>query len=320
METRKLGRTDLQVSAICFGGNVFGWTADESASFAVLDAFVAGGGNFIDTANVYSAWVPGHRGGESETIIGSWVASRKNRDKVIIATKLGFEMGDGGKGLSRTYIFKEVEASLRRLQTDYIDLYQSHTDDKDVPLEETLGAYTDLIKQGKVRAIGASNYTAPRLAEALRVSEKNNFARYASLQPAYNLVDRAGYEQELEPLAVKENIGVITYYSLASGFLTGKYRPGQPLPETPRAGGIQQKYLNAKGFAILAEVEKVAQAHNATISQVALAWVLSRPGTTIPIASTTTVAQTQELVGASDLKLSAEELQSLDKVSAWQYA
>ncbi|HTK07722.1 MAG TPA: aldo/keto reductase [Ktedonobacteraceae bacterium] len=320
METRKLGRTDLQVSAICFGGNVFGWTADESASFAVLDAFVAGGGNFIDTANVYSAWVPGHRGGESETIIGSWVASRKNRDKVIIATKLGFEMGDGGKGLSRAYIFKEVEASLRRLQTDYIDLYQSHTDDKDVPLEETLGAYTDLIKQGKVRAIGASNYTAPRLAEALRVSEKNNFARYASLQPAYNLVDRAGYEQELEPLAVKENIGVITYYSLASGFLTGKYRPGQPLPETPRAGGIQQKYLNAKGFAILAEVEKVAQAHNATISQVALAWVLSRPGTTIPIASTTTVAQTQELVGASDLKLSAEELQSLDKVSAWQYA
>ncbi|HEY4385400.1 MAG TPA: aldo/keto reductase, partial [Ktedonobacteraceae bacterium] len=269
METRKLGRTDLNVSAICFGGNVFGWTADESASFAVLDAFVAGGGNFIDTANVYSAWVPGHKGGESETIIGSWMASRKNRDKVIIATKLGFEMGDGGKGLSRDYIFKEVEASLRRLQTDYIDLYQSHTDDKDVPFEETLGAYTDLIKQGKVRAIGASNFTASRLAEALQVSEKNNFARYASLQPAYNLVDRAGYEQELEPLTVKEEIGVITYYSLASGFLTGKYRPGQQLPNTPRAGGIQQQYLNEKGFAILAEAEKVAQAHNATISQVA---------------------------------------------------
>jgi aryl-alcohol dehydrogenase-like predicted oxidoreductase len=317
MLTRKLGRTDLHVSSLCFGGNVFGWTADETASFAVLDAFVAGGGNFIDTANVYSTWAPGHKGGESETVLGNWLAARKNRDQVIIATKVGASMGDGGHGLARDYIFKSVEDSLNRLQTDYIDLYQSHRDDQDTPLEETLEAFDTLIKQGKVRAIGASNYTAQRLTEALQISQQHGFARFETLQPFYNLADRAPYEQELEGVCVKEEIAVITYSSLASGFLTGKYRSGQPLPASPRAVGIQQRYMHKKGFAILEEAEKIAQAHNATVGQVALAWIIARPGTTIPIASTTTVEQTNELLGATELKLTAEELQALDKVSSW---
>ncbi len=320
MLMRNLGHSDLSVSALCLGGNVFGWTADEAASFAVLDAFVEGGGNFIDTADVYSAWAPGHSGGESETMIGKWLASRKNRDRVIIATKVGMRMADDPQreGLARDYILRSVDDSLRRLQTDYIDLYQSHRDDANTPLEETLDAFTTLIKQGKVRAIGASNYTALRLAEALQVSQQHGYARYESIQPLYHLLNREDYERDLEPLCHEQGIGVITYSSLASGFLTGKYRSGQDLPSSPRAQGIQKRYMNEHGFAILEQVERIANAHQATIAQVALAWIINRAGITAPIASATTVLQTQELLGATTVQLSDEDLQVLDKVSAWQ--
>jgi aryl-alcohol dehydrogenase-like predicted oxidoreductase len=320
MEMRTIGHSDLKVSSLCLGGNVFGWTADEAASFAVLDAFVAGGGNFIDTADAYSTWVPGHSGGESETVIGKWLASRKNRDRVVIATKLGVRMANDPQreGLSRAYILHAVEDSLRRLQTDHIDLYQAHRDDENTPLEETLDAFTTLIKQGKVRVIGASNYTASRLNEALQISQQHGYARYESLQPLYHLLNREDYERDLEPFCREQNIGVITYSSLASGFLTGKYRSGQDLPSSPRASGIQRRYMNEHGFAILEQVERIAQAHNATIAQIALAWIVNRPGITAPIASATSVQQTQELLGATDVQLSEEDLQALDKVSAWQ--
>ena len=233
MNKRTLGRSDLNVSVVMLGGNVFGWTADEQASFKVLDAFLAAGGNFIDTADVYSKWVRGHSGGESEAIIGRWMASRRNRNQVLIATKVGAEMGSGGKGLSRGYILREVEDSLRRLQTDHIDLYQSHVDDPDTPMEDTLGAYADLIKAGKVRALGASNFTAERLAQALAASARHGYPRYESLQPMYNLYERAGYETALEPLCRKEQVGVIGYSSLGSGFLTGKYRSEGDLDKSP---------------------------------------------------------------------------------------
>lgn len=311
MLMRKIGRTDLQVSALCLGGNVFGWTCDEPTSFTVLDAFLAGGGNFIDTADVYSAWGPGHKGGESETVIGNWLARRKNREQVIIATKVGMQMGNGEQGLSRQHILKSVDASLQRLQTDYIDLYQAHRDDPNVPLEETLETFTDLIKAGKVRAIGASNYSAERLTEALGVSLQHGYARYESLQPPYHLLNRNTYEPALEALCLEQEIGVITYSSLASGFLTGKYRSGQELPSSARAQGVQSKYMNEHGFAVLAQTEKIAQAHNATIAQVALAWIVGRPGITAPIASATSVEQTHELLGALSLRLTQEEGESL---------
>ena len=317
MLSRKIERTDLRVSALCFGGNVFGWTCDEPTSFAVLDTFAEAGGNFIDTADVYSAWVPGHVGGESETILGRWMQTRKNRERIVVATKVGARMaGDPQKeGLSPRYITQEVEESLRRLQTDYIDLYQAHWDDLKTPLEETLSAFNDLVKQGKVRSIGASNYKAPRLAESLRISDEHHYARYVTLQPNYNLVHREEYERDLEPLCQREGVGVITYSSLASGFLTGKYRPGQKLPETNRAGGVQNKYMNERGFATLAQVEQVAKAHHASIAQVALAWIIARPSIIAPIASATSIEQARELLGALDLKLTAEDLAALDKVS-----
>jgi aryl-alcohol dehydrogenase-like predicted oxidoreductase len=320
MQMRNLGRSDLSVSELCFGGNIFGWTADEAASFAVLDAFVEGGGNFIDTADVYSTWVSGHSGGESETVIGKWLAARKNRDRVIIATKVGSRMANDPKreGLARDYILHSVDDSLRRLQTDHIDLYQAHRDDPNTPLDETLDAFTTLIKQGKVRAIGASNYTAARLTEALQVSQQHGYARYESLQPLYHLLNREDYERDLEPLCREQGIGVITYSSLASGFLTGKYRSGQDLPSSPRAQGIQRRYMNEQGFAILEQVEHIANAHHATIAQVALAWIINRPGITAPIASATTVQQTQELLGATSVQLNEDELQMLDRVSTWQ--
>jgi aryl-alcohol dehydrogenase-like predicted oxidoreductase len=317
MLMRKVGRTDLQVSALCLGGNVFGWTSDEATSFTVLDTFLAGGGNFIDTADVYSAWGPGHSGGESETVLGNWLAQRKNREQVIIATKVGMQMGNGEQGLSRQHIVKSVEDSLRRLQTDYIDVYQAHRDDPNVPLEETLETFNDLIKAGKVRTIGASNYTAERMTEALRVSLQHGYARYECLQPPYHLLNRATYEQSLEALCLEQEIGVITYSSLASGFLTGKYRSGQNLPSSARAQGVQSKYMNERGFAVLAEAEKIAHAHNATIAQVALAWIIGRPGITAPIASATSIEQTNELLGALSLRLTQEEGESLSKVSAW---
>lgn len=315
-----LGRTEMQVAAICLGGNVFGWTADEQTSFAVLDAYVEGGGNFIDTADTYSTWIPGHEGGESEAVLGRWMSARGNRDRIIIATKLGSRMNNDPQrqGLSRQYIFRAVEDSLRRLQTDYIDLYQAHRDDPNTPLEETMATFNELVQQGKVRYIGASNYSAARLAEALQVSDQHSYARYQSMQPPYSLVNRKEYEHDLKALCMEQGLSVITYSSLASGFLTGKYRQGQDLPSSPRAKGIQQRYMNEHGFRVLEQVERIAHGHNATPSQVSLAWILAQPGVTAPIASATSVAQTRELLGAVSLKLTDDEIQSLDRVSAFE--
>ena len=320
MQTRKLGRTGLQVTPLCFGGNVFGWTIDEPTSFKVLDAYAEAGGNFIDTADVYSRWASGNQGGESETVTGNWMAERGNRQAMIVATKVGSPMGDGPneKGLSRGHIIAGVEASLRRLKTDYIDLYQSHIDDADTPLDETLRAYDDLVRQGKVRYIGASNYSAWRLMKSLAVSQQLNLSRYDSIQPVYSLANRASFERELEPLCLAEGVGVITYSSLASGFLTGKYRRNGPLPTSARAGGIQQRYMNDKGFGIIEAVSQVAEQHDATPTQVALAWILARPGVTAPIASTTSVEQTQEMMAALDLKLNSDDLTALDRASSWK--
>ena len=259
MQKRRLGQSSLEIAPLAFGSNVFGWTADEKTSFALLDAFVAAGFNFIDTADVYSRWHPGNSGGESETIIGKWLKARGNRDKVIIATKLGIEMAPGKKGLSRAYMMQAVEDSLRRLQTDYIDLYQSHRDDPDTPIEETLSAYDELIRQGKVREIGASNFTADRLAESLRISAAQGLPRYESLQPLYSLVERADFEGPLEDLCLKEKVGVIPYYSLASGFLTGKYRSKADASGRTRGSRVE-KYLNDAGFRVLAALDEVAQA------------------------------------------------------------
>ncbi len=320
MLKRKLGRTDLSVTPLCLGGNVFGWTADERSSFAVLDAYVDGGGNFIDTADTYSTWVPGHVGGESESILGRWLSTRNNRGRVIIATKVGSPMGTGpnAQGLSRRYILEEVEASLRRLQIDCIDLYQAHRDDPDTPLEETMAAFDDLVRQGKVRYVGASNYSAVRLREALQVSAQHGYVRYECLQPPYSLVNRAEYERDLEPLCMEQGLGVIPYAALASGFLSGKYRPGNQLPSSPRAKGIQERYMNEKGFRVLEQLDRVAAVHHTTVAQVALAWVMARPGITSAIASATTVEQLRELLGAVDLKLDEEEVGALDSVSAWR--
>jgi aryl-alcohol dehydrogenase-like predicted oxidoreductase len=322
VQYRTLGRTDLKVDPLCLGGNVFGWTTDEGTSFAVLDAYFAAGGNFIDTADVYSSWVPGHSGGESESMLGRWMHERRNRDRVIIATKIGSQMNNDPKmqGLTGRYIKQEVEASLRRLQTDYIDLYLAHRDDSNTSLYETMDAFNDLVKAGKVRYLGASNYSAQRLKEALDVSARNGLARYEALQPPYNLVNREDYERGLEPLCREQQLGVFVYSSLASGFLTGKYHKGQELPDTPRAQGIQNRYMNERGFRILQEVEEVATGYRATPSQVALAWILARPGVTGPIASATSVDQLYELLGALDLELDQDTIAQLDRVSAWQNA
>lgn len=320
MLTRKLDRTDMEVAALCLGGNVFGWTTDEETSFAVLDTYFAGGGNFIDTADVYSTWVPGHTGGESEAIIGRWMSTRKNRDRVVIATKIGSRMGTApnARGLSQRYIMEEVEASLKRLQTDYIDLYQAHQDDQDTPLDETLGAFNDLVRQGKVRHIGASNYSASRLRQALQISDQHGYTRYVSVQPPYSLVNREAYERELEPLCLEQGLGVITFSSLASGFLSGKYRSGKDLPSSPRAKGVKDRYMNEKGFRVLAQLDRVAAAHHVSVAQVALAWIIARPSITAPIASATSVAQARELLSAVNLKLSQEDIAALDRVSAWK--
>jgi aryl-alcohol dehydrogenase-like predicted oxidoreductase len=317
MQMRPLGRSGLQVAPIAFGGNVFGWTADEATSFALLDAFVDGGFNLIDTADIYSRWAPGHQGGESEAVIGRWLRRSGKRDRVLIATKVGKPMGEDGSGrsgLSRRWIRQAVHDSLTRLQTDRIDLYQSHDDDQATPLEETLAAFAELIAEGKVRAIGASNYSAPRLAEALAVSARLKLPRYESLQPLFNLYDRAPYEAELEPLCRAEGLGVINFFGLARGFLTGKYRSEADLGKSPRGGGIKA-YLNPRGFAILAALDAVAAAHRATPAQVALAWQIARTGITAPIASATSVAQWQELAGAARLALTAADIASLDAAS-----
>jgi aryl-alcohol dehydrogenase-like predicted oxidoreductase len=315
MNKRELGQSGIMVSPFCFGGNVFGWTVNEQQSFELLDAYVDSGLEFIDTADVYSKWVPGNKGGESETIIGNWLKRSGKRDKVIIATKVGKPMGEDKKGLSKAYITKAVEDSLKRLQTDYIDLYQSHDDDQDTPLAETLATYTNLIKQGKVRAIGASNYSAARLKEALDVSKANGLARYDTLQPEYNLYNREGYEKELEPLCVENNVGVITFYSLASGFLTGKYRSDADLSKSARGGGVR-KYLNDRGFKILAALDEVAAQYKTTPASVAIAWVIARPGITAPIASATSLKQLQDTTQAVHLKLSRDAIQLLNEASS----
>ena len=316
MQFRTLGRSGLQVSPLCFGGNVFGWTADETTSFALLDAWVDAGFNFIDTADVYSRWAPGHTGGESETVIGKWLRHSGKRSRVVLATKVGKDMGDGNVGLHPAYIRQAVEASLKRLQTDHIDLYQSHDDDTGVPLADTLGAYADLIRAGKVRAIGASNYSAARLQEALQTSERLGLPRYESLQPLFNLYDRAVFEDALQPLCVQQQVGVINFYALAAGFLTGKYRTAADAAKSARGANTTAKYLNDRGLRILAALDAVAQRYNATPGQVAVAWQMVQPGITAPIASATSVAQLHELVKATQLQLDSDALAQLDAASA----
>ncbi len=315
MNKRTIGRSALKVSPICLGGNVFGWTIDEAQSFAVLDAFMDRGFEFIDTADVYSTWAPGNTGGESERIIGNWMAARGNRDKVVVATKVGSDMGGGRKGLKRDYILAAVEDSLKRLRTDYIDLYQSHRDDPDTPVEEMLEAYRLLVEQGKVRVIGASNFTPARLEAAVKAAEGGRLPRYECLQPEYNLYARADYERDLEPLVLRDGIGVIPYFSLASGFLTGKYRSEADAGKSARGKGIVAKYLNERGFRILAALDAVAKARAATPSAVALAWLIARPSITAPIASATSPAQVAELWAAAQLSLSPEDIASLDAAS-----
>ena len=315
MQQRPLGRSGLTVAPLALGGNVFGWTADEAASFAVLDAFVGDGFNLIDTADVYSTWVPGHRGGESETMIGRWLAKSGKRNRVVLATKVGKDMGNGRIGLAPKYIRQAVDASLQRLQTDHIDLYQSHDDDPNTPLEETLGAFADLIKAGKVRAIGASNHTAARLKQALDISTRHGLPRYESLQPLYNLVERPAYETELEPLCRAEGVGVINFYALASGFLTGKYRDEADAKKSPRGSGIVTKYLNERGRRVLDALDSAAAQHKATPAQVALAWQMARPGITAPIASATSLAQWREIAGAARLQLDAGTIAAIDTAS-----
>ena len=315
MKQRQLGSSGLMVSPLAFGGNVFGWTADEATSFSLLDAFVGAGFNLVDTADVYSRWAPGNQGGESETIIGKWLKRGGPRDRVLIATKVGMEMAPDRKGLAKNYILRAVEDSLKRLQTDHIDLYQSHVDDADTPLEETFAAYDQLLKQGKVRAIGASNFQAARLAEALDLAQAHGYPLYQSLQPNYNLYDRAGYEAELEPLCRARNVGVISYYSLASGFLSGKYRSKADLSKSVRGGKVE-KYLDERGLRILAALDSVALRYGSTPAAVALAWLIARPGITAPIVSATSVAQLNELLAAARLELDAAAIAALDLASA----
>ncbi len=319
MNLRKLGNSGLEVSSLAFGGNVFGWTVDEPASFRLLDAFVATGCNFIDTADVYSKWVPGNKGGESETILGNWLKRSGKRRQVVIATKVGMEMGPAQKGLSRSYILRAVEDSLRRLQTDYIDLYQSHVDDTSVPLAETLETYAELVKQGKVRAIGASNYKADRLGEALRTSKQHGFPAYQSLQPNYNLYDREEFESGPETVCRENGLGVIPYFPLASGFLTGKYRSEADLAASKR-GQFVKKYLNDRGLKILRALDELSRELRSTPARISLAWLMARPSITAPIASATSLDQLNDLIGAAELRLDSASLNRLNQASAYAHA
>jgi aryl-alcohol dehydrogenase-like predicted oxidoreductase len=313
MQKRRLGQSQILTAPLVLGGNVFGWTLDEAGSFRILDEFVGAGFDFIDTADVYSNFIPGNVGGESEAIIGKWLTQRGNRNRVVITTKVGMRMGPNQEGLSKAYIFQAVEDSLRRLRTDYIDLYQSHCDDAGTPLEETLLAYAELIRQGKVRAIGASNYGAVRLAEALDLAEREGLPRYESLQPEYNLYERANYEKNLEALCVQRGLGVITYFSLASGFLAGKYR--SPADLKGARGGFVGKYLNPRGERILSALDEVAASHRSTPASVALAWLMARPSVTAPIASATSSAQLRTLIAAAQLHLEPAAIKALDHAS-----
>ena len=315
MKKRKLGRSGISVAPLALGGNVFGWTVDEPTAFGILNSFLEEGFSLVDTADVYPRWVPGNEGGESETIIGNWMRQRRNRDKVVIATKVGSEMGPGRKGLSKDYILRAAEDSLKRLQTDYIDLYQSHYDDPQTPVGETLEAYAQLIKEGKVRAIGASNLTPERLRESLAVSREKGLPRYESLQPLYNLYDRERFESLFAKLCREEGLGVITYYSLASGFLAGKYRSKDDLGKSVR-GAKAAGYLNERGLRILAALDEAAKEYGMEPATVALAWIMAQPGITAPIASATSIPQLKALAAAATLKLDRKTLGLLDKASA----
>lgn len=314
MRERQLGRSGIAISPLVFGGNVFGWTADRARSFDMLDRFLAAGLETVDTADVYSTWVPGNRGGESETIIGEWMEARGNRDSVTLITKVGMEMGPQDKGLAAAYIERAVEASLKRLKTDRIDVYFSHICDESVPNAETLAAYDRLIRAGKVRAIGASNHTAAQLRGALDAAAANGLPRYEVVQPQYNLFDRDGFEGPLADLAAAEGLGVLTCCSLASGFLSGKYRSEADLGKSPRGRGIKP-YLTPRGMRILDALDNAAAAHGAQPAEVALAWVMARPGVTAPIASATSAAQMDSLIRAVALDLGAEEIATLDAAS-----
>lgn len=315
MKRRPLGATGIEVAPLAFGANVFRWTVDEPTAFILLDAFVDHGFNLVDTADVYSKWAPGNSGGESETVIGRWLGRSGKRDRVVIATKVGMEMPGVGKGLRAARIRAAVEASLARLQTERIDLYQAHAEDPETPVEETLEAFDRLVREGKVRAIGASNHAAPALEAALAASGRRGFARYATLQPRYNLYSRAEFEESLAPLCLREGIGVIPYYGLASGFLTGKYRSEADLAKSPRGAAVKQ-YLDARGMRILDALDGVAREVKAKPAQVALAWLMARPAVTAPIASATTLAQLRELMSAADLALDGPAMERLDRASA----
>ena len=316
MKKRKLGGSGLEISPFVFGGNVFGWTIDEATAFTLLDAFVAAGFNAIDTADSYSQWVPGHVGGESETIIGNWLKRGGSREKMIVMTKVGWDRGPGQKGLSREYILRSAENSLRRLQTGYIDLYQSHVDDAETPQEETLRAYADLIQQGKVRFIGASNHKAGRLASALDTSAKLGLPKYQSLQPNYNLYDREEYETQLEPVCLKHGLGVINYFPLGGGFLSGKYRSEADMADKARARTVK-KYLNERGLKILDALDEVAKFTGATPAKISLAWLLARPSITGPIVSVTNLKQLDDLIASAELKLDQPSIELLNRASAY---
>ncbi len=316
MQTRALGGSGLSIAPIVLGGNVFGWTIDEPQSFAILDAFTDRGFNCIDTADVYSAWKPGNHGGESETILGNWFKRSGKRDKVILTTKVGMDLGGGRKGLSKKYILEEVETSLRNLKTDYIDLYQAHKDDESTPLEETLEAFAQLIDEGKVRAIGASNYTGDRLTAAMETSEKNKLPTYATLEPEYNLYDREAYEKDLAPVAARFKLGVIPYFALASGFLTGKYKTKEDSKGANREGRVV-KYFDERGEKILKALEEVSQQSGETQASVSLAWLLAQPTITAPIASATKVSHLDSMFAGADLKLSDAQLKALNDASAY---
>ena len=317
MKKRRLGNSDLYVAPLSFGGNIFGWTVNEKTSFELLDSFTASGFNFIDTADVYSIWVPGNKGGESETIIGKWMKARNNRDKVIIATKVGSDVGQGQNDISKKYILKAAEDSLKRLQTDYIDLYQTHVDVEDTPVEETLEAYAQLVKEGKIRWIGASNLSSERLRASLEASKKHGYPSYQTLQPLYNLYDRENFEKKLEQICIDNNLGVINYYSLASGFLTGKYRSEADLGKSVRGGGVK-KYLNERGFTILKALDEVSAQYITTPASVAIAWLIARHAVSAPIASATTLEQLNSLVNAARLELSDDAIGKLNKASDWK--
>lgn len=317
MVKRTLDKTGLKIAPWAFGGNVFGWTVDEKTSFDILDAFVGAGFNLIDTADTYSRWAPGNKGGESETIIGKWLKQRGNREKIVLATKVGGDMGQGKKDLSAPYIRKAVEDSLRRLQTDYIDLYQSHWDDVDTPVGETLEVYAELIKEGKVRVIGASNLSPERLEESLRYSQEHDIPAYQTLQPEYNLYNRENYEKNYEPICQREGLGVLNYYALASGFLSGKYRSEADVNKSARGSGVVKNYLNERGLRILSALDEVAAQYNTTQASVALAWLLARPSITAPIASATSTAQVEELTKAFRIQLDAAAVEKLNTASAY---